>query len=538
MISLLFDTSFWYDVLFVIAAVLIIIACIKWPNGKWFFGTVITLAILVTTGYCAAQLNFYYNAKGGIFGAITGIFETNVVEVDEMTFSLKNIELLKEHDDVYSAKVLSNEVMALEEGQKFAVYVNGEPCSTTTNESDYVVAEYTYRFMNQEFNEVCTDTLTLRIALYSNSTYLSVSTSGGADAVKYWNYYFNKNKFEMKIEKAAYLYDDGINFGDGDISNYYKVASYYLDNELYKSQVYIVNTPLQLLEEPSIAEGKTFMGWLDENDAEIENGTTVTQNMSLYGYSIKALEFEFDLNANQAHILGKYTGANPVVVIPSTYSLFKGVSVVGNDITITEIGWQAFNNETITDVTIPASIAAINETAFNGATNLSRLYVHSKTVYNLLSRENNPGGLFTTDNISFYISADIDDGSNAYLNAQYEKTTATVNGYTYNLYTIKTSMIGKWGYVVENLYNPLQPEYYAIVIKEDGTGIFINSDNTEYDIKFTTFSKTSGSFTLNSTSTNSLPCSYSFEYSEQTDSLTLVEKSIGSYTYTCYRINS
>lgn len=433
MLSILFDTSFWYDLILIAAIVLIVIACIKWPNGKWFVGTVLTVAMVVLTGYCVTQLNYYYNAQGGIFGTITGIFDTNVIEVNEMTISLKNVELVQEHDDVYSAKVLSNEVMALAENEKFAVYINGEPCSTSTNESDYVVAEYNYSFLGQEFNELCYDTLTFRIAFYSNSTYLSVSTSGGADAVKYWNYYFNKNKFEMKIDKAQYVYGEDINYGEGDISNYYKVVSYYLNNELYTSQIYIVNTPLTLLDKPGVESRLTFIGWYDGNDENIDSGYIVTDNISIYGYTVNAIPYSIYTNELNIGNLQSYNGDQTEVVIPTSYSVFKGIAIVGGDHAVTGLNYTFANNEQIEAVTIPSTITNVHK-AFSNCTNLKTIYVDSEYIYNDLTLEANESELIDqVENI--YILKTIDTGSNQYLNTQYDKTTVEIGGKVYNHYT-------------------------------------------------------------------------------------------------------
>lgn len=229
MISLLYDTSALWSILIFASAILIILALIKYPTAKWFMGTIITLALIISTCYCAIQLNFYYTASGGIYGKITGMFDTNVVEIQELNFSLKNIELVKEHDNTYSAEVLNGNVMKLNGKNNFAVYVNNEPCSLSQveNEEDYCFANYTYVFYDKDKNILCEDTLTFRFAFYTKFTYLSVTTNGGANAVKYWNYYFNKNVFDIKIENVDFNINKDISFLED-----YCLVSFELEDDL------------------------------------------------------------------------------------------------------------------------------------------------------------------------------------------------------------------------------------------------------------------------------------------------------------------
>lgn len=222
MISLLFNQSALWDVLIFVAIVLVVIACIKYPTAKWFVTTILSVALIVSTCYCAIQLNYYYTASGGIYGKISGIFNTNNAEVEELTFSLKNVELVKEHEDTYSAKILNSNVIKLNGKDNFIVYVNNEPCSISQveGEDDYFIANYTYAFYGEDKSLLCEDTLTFNFAFYTNSTYLSVSTNGGAEAVKYWNYYFNKNVFDIKLEKVDLKSNNQISINTGDITNF------------------------------------------------------------------------------------------------------------------------------------------------------------------------------------------------------------------------------------------------------------------------------------------------------------------------------
>ena len=280
MLKLLFDISVLYDLLILIAIIAVIILCVWKKESRPFVYTVAVILFVGATIFCGIQLNFYYTASGGIFGAITGIFDTNVAEVEELSFSLKNIELTQDHDEVYSARILTNEIIKLAEGENFMAYVNDEPCSSVKNASDYVVFEYSYVFMGEDFNSLCEDTLTMRFSFYTNSTYLSVSTSGGANAVKYWNYYFNKNVFVVTLDKADYSSDDMISIGNGDVSNYC-VVNYYVDEEFSCKRVYKKNSNFVNIKSSEVNLHE-IVAWQDIEGNVITEETKVVTDMNVY----------------------------------------------------------------------------------------------------------------------------------------------------------------------------------------------------------------------------------------------------------------
>ena len=220
-----------YVVLGIVLLLIILAICVKSPQGKWFFGTICMVIMIAGTCYCGIQLNYYYTASGGIFGKLSGIFETNVVEVENASFSFINIELTQTKDESYSAVITSSDVLQLENGIVYGVKVNGEPCVNVENARDYVTAEYTYSFYNERFEVLCTDTLYFRFAFYTNSTLLTVKTNGGANAVKFWNYYFNKNTFIVTIGQADYVKSEDIEFKNVKKEGY-SLATFYEDNKL------------------------------------------------------------------------------------------------------------------------------------------------------------------------------------------------------------------------------------------------------------------------------------------------------------------
>ena len=280
MLSLLFDTSWIYDVITTIAIVAVIIALIKFPKARVYIFSLLGIALLVFTGYSYFQLDAYYNTRGGIFGYISGVVSSNVVDieqVEELKFKLDNIELTKEHDhsSIYSAEILTNEVMTIDSEVNYALFVNGQPLSKVEYSSDYVVADYDYLFMNAEKEVLCEDTLFIRFAFYSNSTFMSVSTSGGEEAVRFWNYYFNKNTFIVEFKESDY-YSEGIMENEEIL-----LVSYYGDNGLFKKQYALSGQRIYI---PQIEDSFwKFLGWsLDGENVIDYSYFDIEENISFY----------------------------------------------------------------------------------------------------------------------------------------------------------------------------------------------------------------------------------------------------------------
>jgi uncharacterized repeat protein (TIGR02543 family) len=276
-----------WQIALLIATVVIIGYCLKYKNGRIVLISILSLSFIVITAYCGIQLNYYYNETGGIYGKIVSIYNPNqVVITNSVSYSFKNL-VLTQDGDLYSAKITSDEVLdlVLDENATYGVYVNGMPCNYVEITNDYVLAKYQYVFYDEEFNELMNDTLSLRFAFYTNSTYLSVSSNGGAEAIKYWNNYFNKNIFDVTIDNKGYLYTKDITFGSGDVSDY-SIVSYYLEDELYLKQVYKKGNTINLPETSKYV-------WKLEDKTSVTNDYIVTGNISFYAYP-----FSITFNAN------------------------------------------------------------------------------------------------------------------------------------------------------------------------------------------------------------------------------------------------
>lgn len=189
--------------------VLIVLFILKYKNGRIIILTCFVVAFVGFTIYAGLYVNRYYKADGGIYGQIVKLYNPNQVKItDNIKYSFKNVVLTQELDNKYSARMTSDDVLdlVLDENATYGVYVNGVPCQNCTITEEFVLADYEYVFYNDDFSIAMQDTLSFRFAFYSNSTLLIISTNGGASAVKYWNYYFNKNLFEVTIDNKGFDY--------------------------------------------------------------------------------------------------------------------------------------------------------------------------------------------------------------------------------------------------------------------------------------------------------------------------------------------
>lgn len=236
MIGLLFDTSFWYDVITLIFIVALIYIFCKYKQSRIYVYWIFFVLVVALTGCCVVQLIGYYTTSGNQYGNIDNDKPNEIEQVSEFSFNLKNIVLTQESGDKYSANMTANVSLDLTPNSDYGLYVNDITCNDIVYSVDYITGKYTYNFYDNANKLLKSDTLTLSLAF--NKTYMSLtlSTSGGAEAVRYWNNYFNKNNFVVEIKEQEELNSDTI-YGEGDISNF-RTAKFYVNEQLYRTYVY------------------------------------------------------------------------------------------------------------------------------------------------------------------------------------------------------------------------------------------------------------------------------------------------------------
>ena len=168
MLSLLFDTQFWYDVLLVICIIGLIILCVKVKGARVFVFSLLGIGLIGITGYCGVELNNYYNAEGGIYGYISGIIlpDQKVDTDNKFSLTLNNLVLQQELNDRYSTTIYLDDSIKLDETANYGLFVNEIYCPATIS-SDFVLGSYSYTFMDAELDELLSDTMHFQFTFYS-----------------------------------------------------------------------------------------------------------------------------------------------------------------------------------------------------------------------------------------------------------------------------------------------------------------------------------------------------------------------------------
>ena len=354
MLSLLFDKTFWIGITIAALIVVLIILCVKYPNARFYILGIAGVALGCFTVYCINDLNYYFNAEGGVYGYISSVLGINQAQTEDLTFSLSNIELIQVEGDKYSATVSISDTREMKEGKTYGVFVNGVPVTSSTITAQYIKADYTYTFYDSTLSEMLTDTLSFDFVFYPNYSNLTITTNGGTAAVKQWNSYWSKNNFVVTIEQSPILTSEIV---EGDISNY-KYLKYYVDDELYNTVVYQEGETVGIshLEE---YKGKDVTLWeyIDE---------------AYYAYTYDALDWKVS-GSN----LVRYTGDYEAVIVPKSYSLFREIyPIAGEDYAITTIGSGCFDS-TLKSIIIQDNITSIESGAFYNSVNLQNVFIES-----------------------------------------------------------------------------------------------------------------------------------------------------------------
>lgn len=274
MLSLLFDKNFFIGVFSVIIIFVIIWLCVKYPSARMACFIILTIGFAGLTTYCVVNLNIYYNAKGGIYGQISGLFSPTV-SVNETTIEFNNIELIQYLDtDTYYCKIISDKVIEIDSKKNYQMYINDTPCSNSKISSNYITSEYHYQFFNEKDEILCDDSLQIRLVFNANNSYFYIYTENGTQSVKYWNYYINKNNFTISLKEFNQQNNNQIHFGSGEVENFYKVdyvfTENYVETKYYKGNSHLELVNLVGIENWTIGEQVVNSDYVITSDIVVE----------------------------------------------------------------------------------------------------------------------------------------------------------------------------------------------------------------------------------------------------------------------------
>lgn len=371
---------------------------------------VICIALPIGASWCGIQLNTYYNAEGGIIGHLTGVYNPNEIEVvDELNYTVKNIELKQVTDssDVYSAKVIVNDVFEYDSKQNYTITVNESPCFSVTPIDDGVIATYSYNFYNEKYEFLMNDDLTISIAFYDTYTYFIFTTEGGEEAVKNWNSYFNTHEFVINFEKSHYEKDYNFDEVEG-VTPEASAVNYYVNDELYLTKVVqpATNSDLSLIVEND--KYYLFQGWSEDGETVVDvSSYDTTSNVNLYAVFEKVAGV-YDADWNLLNTWESLVRTDDITISETTWVglsdncsnwdilvVAEGITTIGDGVdsinpsfsgelilpdTLTTINEMAFFSTGITSLTIPRNVVSIGSQAFYWTKNLLSVWIPESVI--------------------------------------------------------------------------------------------------------------------------------------------------------------
>ena len=277
----------------IIAAIVIrcVILFIKYEAFRYVFGTFMSVVLVGSAVFSGFKLNKYYNTSGGIIGELTTIFNPNKVDSSvkdtDINFDFSNVMLTQYEDTTYRAEFITQNVISLDTDERYAIFVNDTPCEILEYSEDYILGDYHYAFIAEDFSVKLKDTLSFRFAFYESSSKLIVSTTGGENAVDLWNSYFQKNDFIVSIKQVGNAYISESSLVDIEL---YTGDEVYKKVTIKKGSDYILPTNVEV-------EGYRFNYWTLNNE-KIENLENILEDTKIYADLSEIYQVNFYLTKN------------------------------------------------------------------------------------------------------------------------------------------------------------------------------------------------------------------------------------------------
>lgn len=291
MLKLLFDSHFFIGVLIALAILAVVYLCVKHPNGKIVIFTVIAVALFGSAVYSANYIYSYNAAQNKTAGKLE-IAENNKnnVNVTNGTITITDLEMLGTGNlHEYSATIITDDIFATNKNKVLAVSVNEGPVNYVYSHNSAVNVQYSRNFYKPDLSVDCNDTLDIKISLFPKFTQVILTTQGGPEAVKHWNYYFNNYEFKIKIElvDSVYFSETVANINDLKavklVSNGQSVSTtYMLTGGEYELPV-LPDTQFQ-----------NFSYWHQENDTTPITVITATEDITLFA----KFDYKYTFNIN------------------------------------------------------------------------------------------------------------------------------------------------------------------------------------------------------------------------------------------------
>lgn len=353
MLDLLTNKFFWIALVVISIAALIIGSNKKYAWVKKGLAALLVLLLTLVAVYSAVNIYYYNSAKNNNEGNIDTPLGGNNVEVNELEFTIQNIELKEDGTGNHSAVLTIYENLVLDPSVNYGIYLNDSPCFNTSYAVDHIEAYFSYNFYSNDNEVILNDTLFIYLSINKNYSTLEITTQGGAEAVRLWNAYFGKNDCVLSVKAIEDLPNGNVDYGEGEVA--FVVANYYAEGKLYLTQVY---RPGDAVNFPTY-DNMYFSGWATTEDGSVVPSYTITEDVNFYAKLDRVYTDSEFLNIALAEM------QNGVLDL-SAYPIFE-IPAMGEP--GAEYGYFEYNTS-IFEVKFPTTLKSIGNKAFYGCTNL------------------------------------------------------------------------------------------------------------------------------------------------------------------------
>ena len=181
---------------------------------RWLFGIPLFIALVFSAVYSYGRIDNYYSSKGGVIGSLTALIDVNKTHINKdddnkLTYSFKNFQMQKNDKGYYEVEK-SEDAEILDKNETYLAYVNGYPCEVVNlivgDDDSKFIYRFSYLFADydEEGNLIpkADDTIQIEFTFYETNTNVKIKTNCSDEVYGLWNSYFNKNNFEITLEKT------------------------------------------------------------------------------------------------------------------------------------------------------------------------------------------------------------------------------------------------------------------------------------------------------------------------------------------------
>lgn len=181
---------------------------------RWLIGIPIFITLVISAIFSYGRIDNYYSSTGGVIGSLTALIDVNKTNINKqenkLTYSFKNMQMKKDDKGFYVVEK-TEDASLLDKNETYFAYVNGYPCEITNliigDDDSKFIYRFSYVFADYDENgnliPKADDTIQIEFTFYENSTNVKIKTNCSDEVYGLWNSYFNKNNFEITLEKTS-----------------------------------------------------------------------------------------------------------------------------------------------------------------------------------------------------------------------------------------------------------------------------------------------------------------------------------------------